>query len=178
MMASVNQVLQLHRSEQDAGYGCLRERRVLPLSAALSCGGIQPERALSVCTLKELIMAWRRPRDGDGGHAHDAAISATSRSSTRTRMLFYRLGDFYEMFFDDAHARLPRAGADPDRTRLRAGRARAHVRRALSQRWKPISHGLIEKGYKVAICEQMEDPATRQGAGRARSHARRHPRYA
>ena len=36
---------------------------------------------------------------------------------------------------------------------------------------------LIAKGYKVAICEQMEDPATGQGAGEAGYHPRRHPRH-
>ena len=34
--------------------------------------------------------------------AHDAAVSARSRSSIQDAILFFRLGDFYEMFFDDA----------------------------------------------------------------------------
>ena len=74
-------------------------------------------------------------------------------------ILFYRLGDFYEMFFDDAvnvsreleltltgkecgiDSRVPMCGIP-----YHAG--------------ENYATKLIEKGYKVAICEQLEDPKT------------------
>ena len=57
-------------------------------------------------------------------------------------ILFYRVGDFYEMFFDDAKE---------------ASRALELV---LTATYIPR---LISKGYKVAICEQVEDPALAKG---------------
>lgn len=49
-------------------------------------------------------------------------------------ILFFRLGDFYEMFFDDAKLVSKRAGTDAHREKLWFGRACTDVRRALSQR--------------------------------------------
>ena len=77
-------------------------------------------------------------------------------------ILFYRLGDFYEMFFDDAklasrELELTLTGRDcglSERAPMCGvpfHAADTYVRR------------LIEKGYKVAICEQMSDPATTKG---------------
>ena len=77
-------------------------------------------------------------------------------------VLFYRLGDFYEMFFDDAvnisreleltltgkdcglEERAPMCGIPYHAAEVYIGR-------------------LIEKGYKVAICEQVEDPKLAKG---------------
>ena len=77
-------------------------------------------------------------------------------------ILFYRLGDFYEMFFDDAitvsheleltltgkqcglDERVPMCGVPH------------HALNVYLEK-------LIERGYKVAICEQMEDPKTAKG---------------
>ena len=77
-------------------------------------------------------------------------------------ILFYRLGDFYEMFFDDAitasheleltltdkqcglKERVPMCGVPHHAVNI-------------------YLEKLIEKGYKVAICEQMEDPKTAKG---------------
>jgi DNA mismatch repair protein MutS len=77
-------------------------------------------------------------------------------------LLFYRMGDFYEMFFEDAQLAsreleitltsrnkndetpIPMCGV-PHRA------ARGYIAR------------LIEKGYKVAICDQMEDPKSAKG---------------
>lgn len=77
-------------------------------------------------------------------------------------ILFYRLGDFYEMFFDDAllvskELELTLTGKDcgePERAPMCGvpfHSADTYIGR------------LIEKGYKVAICEQTEDPATAKG---------------
>ena len=77
-------------------------------------------------------------------------------------LLFYRLGDFYEMFFDDAitgsrELELTLTGRDCGEAE-RAPMCGIPFHSAESYIAK-----LIEKGYKVAICEQMEDPATAKG---------------
>lgn len=46
-------------------------------------------------------------------------------------ILFYRVGDFYEMFFDDALTASPGVGTDPDRQSLRLAGPCADVRRAV-----------------------------------------------
>ncbi len=77
-------------------------------------------------------------------------------------LLFYRLGDFYEMFFDDAltasrELELTLTGRD-------CGEAeRAPMCGVPFHSADSYIARLIAKGYKVAICEQMEDPATAKG---------------
>ena len=77
-------------------------------------------------------------------------------------LLFYRLGDFYEMFFDDAvtasrELELTLTGRDCGlETRAPMCGVPHHAVQSYVQR-------LIEKGYKVALCEQLEDPAQAKG---------------
>ncbi len=58
-------------------------------------------------------------------------------------ILFFRLGDFYEMFDEDAKLAIQGAGADPDQPGpgQAGGAAHPHVRRALPQRTTPTSPG-------------------------------------
>ena len=77
-------------------------------------------------------------------------------------LLFYRLGDFYEMFFDDAilvsrELELTLTGRDCGETE------RAPMCGVPFHSSETYIGRLIEKGYKVAICEQVEDPATAKG---------------
>ena len=77
-------------------------------------------------------------------------------------LLFYRLGDFYEMFFDDAkiaskELELTLTGRDCGEEE-RAPMCGVPFHAADSYIAK-----LVSKGYKVAVCEQMEDPATAKG---------------
>ncbi len=73
--------------------------------------------------------------------------------------LFFRLGDFYEMFFDDAKEAAQeleitltsRDGGTIPMCGVPYHSASAYIEQ------------LIEKGYKVAICEQVEDPKTAKG---------------
>ena len=77
-------------------------------------------------------------------------------------ILFYRLGDFYEMFFEDA--KLVSQELDLVLTGRSAGVEEKvpmcgvpfHAANSYIQR-------LVKKGYKVAICEQLEDPSTAKG---------------
>ena len=77
-------------------------------------------------------------------------------------ILFYRLGDFYEMFFDDAitvsrELEITLTGKDcGQEERAPMAGIPFHAAEAYISR-------LISKGYKVAICEQMEDPKEAKG---------------
>ena len=77
-------------------------------------------------------------------------------------ILFYRLGDFYEMFFEDAETvskelELTLTGKD-------CGLAeRAPMCGVPFHAADNYINRLVEKGYKVAICEQMEDPKKAKG---------------
>src|SRR5580693_4703663 len=79
-------------------------------------------------------------------------------------LLFYRMGDFYELFFADAVT----AAAALDITLTKRGRhggedipmcgVPAHAADAYLAR-------LIRQGFRVAVCEQLDDPASRGGKG-------------
>ena len=80
----------------------------------------------------------------------------------KDHILFYRLGDFYEMFYDDAilaskELELTLTGRD-------CGQAeRAPMCGVPYHSCEGYIARLIKKGYKVAICEQMEDPRLVKG---------------
>ena len=77
-------------------------------------------------------------------------------------ILFYRLGDFYEMFFDDAL--IASRELDLTLTGRNCGQEeRAPMCGVPFHSYESYMARLIAKGYKVAICEQMEDPATAKG---------------
>ncbi len=77
-------------------------------------------------------------------------------------LLFYRLGDFYEMFFDDAI--LASRVLELTLTGRDCGEAeRAPMCGVPFHSVDGYIGTLIEKGYKVAICEQTEDPAQAKG---------------
>ncbi|MBQ8747070.1 MAG: DNA mismatch repair protein MutS [Clostridia bacterium] len=77
-------------------------------------------------------------------------------------ILFYRLGDFYEMFFDDA--KLVSAELELTLTGRDCGEAeRAPMCGVPYHSSEQYIGQLIEKGYKVAVCEQMEDPSKAKG---------------
>ncbi|QOV20968.1 DNA mismatch repair protein MutS [Blautia liquoris] len=77
-------------------------------------------------------------------------------------IVFYRLGDFYEMFFDDAKTvseelELTLTGKDCGL------KERAPMCGIPYHAAETYIEKLIEKGYKVAVCEQVEDPKTAKG---------------
>ena len=77
-------------------------------------------------------------------------------------ILFYRLGDFYEMFFDDAllaskELELTLTGRDCGQ------KERAPMCGVPYHSADTYINRLIDKGYKVAICEQVEDPKQAKG---------------
>ncbi len=79
-------------------------------------------------------------------------------------LLFYRMGDFYEMFFADAEA----AAAALDIALTKRGQ---HLGQDIPMCGVPVHAAegylltLIRKGFRVAVCEQMEDPAEARKRG-------------
>ena len=85
-----------------------------------------------------------------------------TKANYNDAILFYRLGDFYEMFFDDAIV------ASRELELTLTGREcgldeRAPMCGVPFHSCEGYIARLVAKGYKVAICEQMEDPATAKG---------------
>ncbi|WP_297777097.1 DNA mismatch repair protein MutS [uncultured Roseovarius sp.] len=86
-------------------------------------------------------------------------------------LLFYRMGDFYELFFDDAAA----AAEALDIALTKRGK---HLDQDIPMCGVPVHAAegylltLIRKGFRVAVCEQMEDPAEAKKRG-AKSVVRR-----
>ena len=84
------------------------------------------------------------------------------KSRNKDAILFFRLGDFYEMFYDDAKT------ASKELELTLTGKECGQEERAPMcgvpyHSYESYVARLIKKGYKVAICEQMEDPATAKG---------------
>jgi DNA mismatch repair protein MutS len=79
-------------------------------------------------------------------------------------LLFYRMGDFYEMFFEDAEA----AAAALDIALTKRG---THLGQPIPMCGVPVHAAegylltLIRKGFRVAVAEQMEDPAEAKKRG-------------
>ena len=85
-----------------------------------------------------------------------------TKSQYKDCILFYRLGDFYEMFFDDAittsrELELTLTGKDCGQEE------RAPMCGIPYHAAENYISKLISKGYKVAICEQLEDPKLAKG---------------
>jgi DNA mismatch repair protein MutS len=79
-------------------------------------------------------------------------------------LLFYRMGDFYELFFEDAEVASRALGI----TLTKRGK---HQGEDIPMCGVPVEraddylHRLIEKGHRVAVCEQTEDPAAARKRG-------------
>jgi len=85
-----------------------------------------------------------------------------TKCAYKDSILFYRLGDFYEMFFEDAKTvsrelELTLTGKDCGLSE------RAPMCGIPYHAAETYINRLIDKGYKVAICEQVEDPKTEKG---------------
>jgi DNA mismatch repair protein MutS len=77
-------------------------------------------------------------------------------------LLFYRMGDFYELFFDDAE----KAARLLDITLTTRGQSAGQPIKMAGVPWHSVEHylaRLMKLGESVAICEQVGDPATSKG---------------
>ena len=84
------------------------------------------------------------------------------KSNYNDCIIFYRLGDFYEMFFDDAKVvskildlALTKRDCGGEKTAPMCGIPHHVV--------KPYLYKLVSEGFKVAICEQVQDPKLAKG---------------
>lgn len=87
-------------------------------------------------------------------------------------LLFFRLGDFYELFDEDAKI----ASKELDltlttRDRKKTAEERVPMCGVPYHSYQSYLARLVAKGYKVAICEQMEDPAEARALWSERSSA-------
>src|ERR1700744_2313516 len=79
-------------------------------------------------------------------------------------LLFYRMGDFYELFFDDAETASRALG-------IMLTKRGKHLGQDIPMCGVPVErsedylHRLIALGHRVAVCEQMEDPAEARKRG-------------
>ena len=84
------------------------------------------------------------------------------KEENKDGIVFFRLGDFYEMFFDDA--KIASKELELTLTGRDCGQAeRAPMCGVPFHSAESYIARLVSKGYKVAICEQTEDPATAKG---------------
>lgn len=84
------------------------------------------------------------------------------KEENKDSILFFRLGDFYEMFYDDA--KLASKELELTLTGRDCGQAeRAPMCGVPFHSCEGYIARLVAKGYKVAICEQTEDPAKAKG---------------
>src|SRR6202046_3397731 len=87
-------------------------------------------------------------------------------------LLFYRMGDFYELFFDDAEIASRALGI----VLTKRGKHEGEDIRMCGvpvERADEYLHRLIAQGHRVAVCEQLEDPAEGKKRG-GKSVVRRH----
>ena len=91
-------------------------------------------------------------------------------------LLLFRMGDFYEMFGEDAERAVGAAGPDADLARQGADAVpmAGFPHPALDSYLAKI----VQAGLRAAVCEQVEDPRAGQGAGQARRRPDRHARHA
>src|SRR3954469_4143110 len=79
-------------------------------------------------------------------------------------LLFYRMGDFYELFFEDAELASKALGIMLTKRGKHQG-VDIPMCGVPVERSDDYLHRLIEKGFRVAVCEQMEDPAAARARG-------------
>ena len=125
--------------------------------------------------------AWPIPRTPPPERATPfMAQYLAAKASIPMRLLFFRMGDFYELFFEDAE----KASAALGITLTKRGQHGGEPIPMAGVPWHQAEDylaKLIRAGFKVAVCEQIEDPAEAKKRGgkvdraprrRARGHAR------
>src|SRR5260221_8361549 len=119
------------------------------------------------------------PSGFESGPSADGAARATPvmeqfieiKAANPDCLLFYRMGDFYELFFEDAEIAARALGI----VLTKRGK---HLGRDIPMCGVPVHrsdeylHRLIALGHRVAVCEQLEDPAEAKKRG-AKSVVRR-----
>ncbi len=145
----------LNHSPNDKAYGMVRK----DCPATNGHAEIPLNRLVAITP----IPAPTPDKSGDGATPMMVQYLAIKREHPDC-LLFYRMGDFYEMFFDDA----VQAARALDITLTKRGK---HLGKDIPMCGVPVhSHEaylvrLIRKGIRVAVCEQTEDPAAAKKRG-------------
>src|SRR5882672_5783017 len=105
------------------------------------------------------------PQSGDAGRVTPMMEQYIEiKAANPDCLLFYRMGDFYEMFFDDAETASRALG-------IMLTKRGKHLGQDVPMCGVPVErsdeylHRLIALGHRVAVCEQMEDPAEARKRG-------------
>ena len=85
------------------------------------------------------------------------------KSQYRDCLLFFRLGDFYELFYEDAVIGSRELNLVLTSRPAGKGRERIPMCGVPYHSAGSYIHRLVQKGYKIAICEQVEDPSKTKG---------------
>src|SRR6187549_2560315 len=114
--------------------------------------------------------AVRNPSPSDAPPAEAARVTPMMEQYIEIKaahpdcLLFYRMGDFYELFFEDAEIASRALG-------IMLTKRGKHLGRDIPMCGVPIHrsdeylHKLIAQGHRVAVCEQIEDPAEAKKRG-------------
>ncbi|MEX2179815.1 MAG: DNA mismatch repair protein MutS [Gemmatimonadaceae bacterium] len=84
------------------------------------------------------------------------------KSRHQDAILFFRMGEFYEMFYDDAETASQKLGLTLT-SRNNGGAADVPLAGVPVKAAADYVRRLVQQGFRVAICEQMEDPAKAKG---------------
>src|SRR5450756_377542 len=104
------------------------------------------------------------PGDGNGRVTPMMEQYIEIKAANPDCLLFYRMGDFYEMFFDDAETASRALGIMLTKRGKHMG-ADIPMCGVPVERSDDYLHRLIAAGHRVAVCEQMEDPAAARARG-------------
>src|SRR3979411_3000618 len=112
-----------------------------------------------------------QPRDGAARPTPVMEQFIEIKAANPDCLLFYRMGDFYELFFEDAEIASRALGIVLTKRGKHAG-ADIPMCGVPVERAEDYLHRLIARGQRVAVCEQTEDPAEAKKRG-AKSVVRR-----
>ena len=87
------------------------------------------------------------------------------KSRHQSALLFFRMGEFYEMFYEDAEIASRLLGLTLT-TRNNGGAAEVPLAGVPAKALNEYLRRLVQLGYRVAICEQIEDPKVAKGVVR------------
>src|SRR5450755_3187412 len=104
------------------------------------------------------------PGDGNGRPSPMLEQYIEIKAANPDCLLFYRMGDFYEMFFDDAETASRALGIMLTKRGKHLG-ADIPMCGVPVERADEYLHRLIALGHRVAVCEQLEDPAEARKRG-------------
>src|SRR5258708_18272563 len=158
------------RYVQSSGVACGRSSRAWKTRVAAAN---QWDRGPKFCSLrKPMTIQQSIPVPPDAAQPAEAAARVTPmmeqyleiKAANPGLLLFYRMGDFYELFFEDSEIASKAHGIMLTKRGKHQGMD-IPMCGVPVERSDDYSHRLIAQGHRVAVCEQMEDPAAARARG-------------